>query len=117
MPTCTSRAEPFLAPAQRSGPPVSALAYASGAPLTILVSSNNYPPLPHAVNPELAALIRRLKTIYAITGGELPAGENAKKNDFNTKKSILIAQLHNFEQVCSGFWVEERGGERVAAAG
>lgn len=51
-----------------------------------------------AVSPELAALMRRLKTIYAITGGELPSG-NGKKEDFNSKKSMLIAQLHNFDQL------------------
>jgi hypothetical protein len=51
-----------------------------------------------AVHPELGALMRRLTTIYAITGGELPqAGK--QKEDFNFKKSVLIAQLHNFEKV------------------
>jgi hypothetical protein len=43
--------------------------------------------------------MRRLKTIYAITGGEVPATTTGKKDDFNAKKSVIIAQLHNFDQV------------------
>lgn len=53
-----------------------------------------------AANPELAGLMRRLKTIYAITGGEVPATTTGKKDDFNAKKSVIIAQLHNFDQLC-----------------
>ena len=52
-----------------------------------------------AVSPELAALLRRLKTIYAITGGEVPKTSAGKKDDFNAKKSLLIAQLHNFDKL------------------
>ena len=55
-----------------------------------------------AVNPELASLLRRLKTIYAICGGELPSTGGGKKDDFHTKKSVLIAQLHNFDKVSGG---------------
>jgi hypothetical protein len=40
-----------------------------------------------------------LKTIYAITGGEIPNEKGAKKDDFNAKKSMLIAQIHNFDEV------------------
>ena len=43
--------------------------------------------------------MRRLKTIYAICGGELPQNTTGKKDDFQTKKSVLIAQLHNFDKV------------------
>ena len=50
-----------------------------------------------AVNPELANLLRRVKTIYAICGGDVPAVGPGKKDDFQAKKSILIAQLHNFD--------------------
>lgn len=52
----------------------------------------------YAVNPELAGLMRRLKTIYAITGGQIE-GNGKQKDDFNTKKSVLIAQLHNFDKL------------------
>lgn len=43
--------------------------------------------------------MRRLKTIYAITGGEVPVAKGDKKDDFNVKKSILIAKLHNFDKL------------------
>jgi len=49
-------------------------------------------------SPELAGLLRRLKTIYAITGGKVEQGA-AGKADFNSKKSILITQLHEFDNV------------------
>lgn len=52
-----------------------------------------------AVSPELATLLQRLKTIYAITGGEVANEKGGKKDDFNAKKSMLIAQIHNFEEV------------------
>lgn len=52
-----------------------------------------------AVNPELANLLRRVKTIYAICGGDVPAVGPGKKDDFQAKKSILIGQLHNFDQL------------------
>lgn len=52
-----------------------------------------------AVSPELAGLLRRLKTIYAITGGEVPKTGAGKRDDFHTKKSILLAQLHNFDKL------------------
>jgi len=52
-----------------------------------------------AASPELAALMRRLKTIYAITGGEVPKNANGKKDGFNEKKSSLIMQLSNFDKV------------------
>ena len=52
-----------------------------------------------AVSPELAALMRRLKTIYAITGGEVPKTVPGKKDGFNEKKSMLIAQLSNFDKL------------------
>ena len=51
-----------------------------------------------AVSPELAALMRRLKTIYAITGGEPPKG-GGKKDSFNEKKSVLIASIAQFGQL------------------
>ena len=51
-----------------------------------------------AASPELAALMRRLKTIYAITGGEVPKSAGGKMG-FNEKKSVLIAQLSNFDKV------------------
>lgn len=51
------------------------------------------------MSPELAHLMRRLKTIYAITGGEVPVAKGGKKDDFNVKKSILIAKLHNFDKL------------------
>jgi hypothetical protein len=41
--------------------------------------------------------MRRLKTIYAITGGEVV--NEKQKNDFNAKKSALISQLHNFDKL------------------
>jgi hypothetical protein len=44
-------------------------------------------------------LLRRVKTIYAICGGEVPAVGGGKKDDFHAKKSVLIAQLHNFDQL------------------
>ncbi len=47
----------------------------------------------------MAGLLRRLKTIYAITGGEIPNEKGGKKDDFNAKKSMLIAQIHNFDEV------------------
>jgi hypothetical protein len=52
-----------------------------------------------AASPELASLMRRLKTIYAITGGEVPKTANGKKDGFNEKKSVLISQLSNFDKV------------------
>jgi chromosome segregation ATPase len=52
------------------------------------------------VSPELAQLLRRVKTIYAICGGEVPQQTAGKKDDFTAKKSILIAQLHNFDALC-----------------
>ena len=53
-----------------------------------------------AASPELAALLRRLKTIYAITGGEVaPPGK--AKNDFLSKKSLLIAHMDNFDKLLS----------------
>ncbi len=51
-----------------------------------------------AVSPELASLMRRLKTIYAITGGEVPKA-GGKKDSFNEKKSILIASIAQFGQL------------------
>ncbi len=51
-----------------------------------------------AASPELAALLRRLKTIYAITGGKVEAGPGGKM-DFNAKKSVLITKLHEFDSV------------------
>jgi len=42
--------------------------------------------------------MRRLKTIYAITGGQVETGPG-KKNDFNAKKSVLIAQMDNFDKL------------------
>ena len=51
-----------------------------------------------AASPELANLLRRLKTIYAITGGEVAAGP-AGKVDFNAKKSMLIAQMDQFDKL------------------
>lgn len=50
------------------------------------------------MSPELAGLLRRLKTIYAITGGA-PEAPGKEKNDFNAKKSALIAQLHAFDKL------------------
>lgn len=43
--------------------------------------------------------MRRLKTIYAITGGEVPKTIPGKKDGFNEKKSMLIAQLSNFDKL------------------
>ena len=43
--------------------------------------------------------MRRLKTIYAITGGEVPKTIPGKKDGFNEKKSMLIAQLANFDKL------------------
>ena len=57
------------------------------------------PPSHPTASPELASLMRRLKTIYAITGGEVPKSTPGKKDGFNEKKSILIAQLANFDKL------------------
>jgi SYP7 family syntaxin len=51
-----------------------------------------------AASPELAALLRRLKTIYALTGGEVAAA-GGKKDDFFAKKSVLIAQMDQFDKL------------------
>ena len=51
-----------------------------------------------AASPELAALLRRLKTIYALTGGEVAAA-SGKKDDFFAKKSVLIAQMDQFDKL------------------
>jgi hypothetical protein len=58
-----------------------------------------------AISPELAALMRRLKTIYAITGGAVDPNAGKGKNDFNAKKSVLIASLENFDKL-----IEARDG-------
>jgi hypothetical protein len=58
-----------------------------------------------AISPELAALMRRLKTIYAITGGAVDPNTAKGKNDFNAKKSVLIASLENFDKL-----IEARDG-------
>lgn len=42
--------------------------------------------------------MRRLKTIYAITGGQVE-NNGKQKDDFNSKKSALIQQLHNFDKL------------------
>jgi hypothetical protein len=69
-----------------------------------------FPPFP-AVSPELAALLRRLKTIYAISGGKVDQNA-AKAQDFNAKKSMLIVKLHEFDSVSS-----DMRSERGAFAG
>lgn len=53
-----------------------------------------------AASPELAGLLKRLKTIYAITGGDVPKVKSGKQDPFNEKKSILIHQIQSFDKVC-----------------
>jgi hypothetical protein len=52
-----------------------------------------------AASPELANLLRRLKTIFAITGGEVPKEKGSKQDAFNEKKSMLIHALQNFDKL------------------
>lgn len=69
-----------------------------------------------AASPELASLMRRLKTIYAITGGEVPKTANGKKDGFNEKKSVLISQLSNFDKVRGCRALEHAPRSRATAA-
>jgi hypothetical protein len=52
-----------------------------------------------AASPELANLLRRLKTIFAITGGEVPKSSGGKQDAFNEKKSLLIHALQSFDRL------------------
>jgi hypothetical protein len=52
------------------------------------------------VNPELFNLVQRVKAVYAIVGGESAKVAKGKKlNDFDMKKSVFIAHLHNVDKV------------------
>jgi len=56
---------------------------------------------PHpAVNPELFGLVQRIRAIYAIVGGESgrPTGKKPT-NDFDYRKSLFIAHLHNIDKL------------------
>jgi hypothetical protein len=44
--------------------------------------------------------MRRLQTICAITGGEVPKPTSNSVDDFNDKKSMIIAQILNVDQLC-----------------
>ena len=52
-----------------------------------------------AASPELGNLLRRLKTIFAITGGEVPKEKGGKQDAFNEKKSMLIHALQSFDRL------------------
>lgn len=53
-----------------------------------------------AVNPELYALVQRVKAIHAIVGGDYVKRDLKNQHTFDYKKSTVIAHLHNVDEVC-----------------
>lgn len=55
-----------------------------------------------AVNPELFSLYCRVKTIYALAGGEVERKLDKKKmNEFDFKKSLVIAKISEMDELCT----------------
>ena len=54
------------------------------------------------INPELASLIRRVKALNAVLGGESQDNNKNLPDDktFDGKRSLLLMHMHNIELLC-----------------